>query len=256
MDILAGIGFALAVQRQVLAVLGFQDRRQQLRPGAATGDRVEWRGWLRDGLAGAADELLAHGLDDLPLPRDHLQRLGHALAQPGQRAVAAGAGGRARDHHALTRQMGGQRSTHRSGPGSGAPGTADRFRLSGLVLRAVCLQFLELQLELVEQAAAALRGRAEPVALQPGDHQLEVGDHRLGTRGPRLGLVPGRALGHQRGAQRVDVVGQRLGVGHHPRIQSRPEQLVYPRSPSASRVRSPRALQISPVDPVQHVSEL
>ena len=64
-DVLAGVGLALPVQRQVLAESGFQDHRRQFRPGAATGDRVGRRGWLDDGLAGAADERLAHGLDDL-----------------------------------------------------------------------------------------------------------------------------------------------------------------------------------------------
>ena len=102
-DALQGIALALPVQRQVLAKLRLQDHRQQLGPGPAPGDRVERCRWLGDGLAGAAAELLPHRLDDLLLPRDHLQRLGDRLTELDQPAVAAGTGGRTRDHHALAR---------------------------------------------------------------------------------------------------------------------------------------------------------
>ena len=60
----------------MLAELGVQDHRQQARPGAAAGDDVERRRRLGDRLARPAGELLPHRLDHLPLPRDHLQRLG------------------------------------------------------------------------------------------------------------------------------------------------------------------------------------
>src|ERR1700722_6891676 len=61
---------------------------------------------LRDRLAGAAGELLAHVLDHLPARRHMLQRLGHVLADLAQRAAAAArARGRCRMDDALTRQM-------------------------------------------------------------------------------------------------------------------------------------------------------
>src|SRR5215204_3952293 len=47
---------------------------------------------LRDRLAIATAEALAHGLDDLPAARNHLQRLGDVLAQlrqPGRSAARA-----------------------------------------------------------------------------------------------------------------------------------------------------------------------
>ena len=74
----------------------------------------------------------------------------------------------------------------------------------GLRLRGVLAggghQFAELELQLIEQPAAALGGGAVLVALEPGDQQLEVRHHRLGAGGARLGLAPGQLLGHERGA--------------------------------------------------------
>jgi hypothetical protein len=80
---LACIDLALPIERLVIAELGVQDHRQQVRPCATPGDRVE-RGWrLRDRLAGTARKLLAHRLDHLPLARHALQSLGDGLAQFG-----------------------------------------------------------------------------------------------------------------------------------------------------------------------------
>lgn len=80
-DALAGIGLALPVQWLMLAVLGIKDHRQQARPDAAARDGMERRRRLADLLADAAGELLTDGLDHLPLPRHHFQRLGDALAE-------------------------------------------------------------------------------------------------------------------------------------------------------------------------------
>src|SRR4029077_19635506 len=61
---------------------------------------------LADLLTIAARELLADMLDHLPLPRDHLQRLGDVLAQFTQpRAAAAKAGDRSWLDHPRARQM-------------------------------------------------------------------------------------------------------------------------------------------------------
>jgi hypothetical protein len=83
-DALAGIAFALPVQRLVLGELLEQDHRQQVRSGKAARRHMEGRRRLCDLLAFAAGEFLAHGLDHLPLARNHLQRLGDILAKLGQ----------------------------------------------------------------------------------------------------------------------------------------------------------------------------
>ena len=129
-DPLAGVGLALPVQRQVLAKLRLEDHRQQLGAGAAARDRVKRRWWLADRLASTAGEPLAHRLDHLPLPRDHLQRLGDVLAQLGQLAVAARAGGRPGDHHPLARQMRRQWPPHRLATDAGASGLLLCIRLT------------------------------------------------------------------------------------------------------------------------------
>ena len=81
---------------------------------------MERRRRLADLLAVAAGELLADVLDHLPLPRDHLQRLGDVLAQLAQpRAAAAQAGGRAGLDHPLARQMLGEGLARRALAGEG-----------------------------------------------------------------------------------------------------------------------------------------
>ena len=93
-DALAGIGFALPVERLMLAELGVKDHRQQARPDMAARNDVERRRRLGDLLAGPAAELLAHGLDHLPLARHHLQGFRDRLAELGELATADGVFGR------------------------------------------------------------------------------------------------------------------------------------------------------------------
>ncbi len=117
----AGIALGLPVQRLVLAELLEHDHGEQAGAGPAARDRVE-RGWrLADLLAVAAGELLADGLDHLPLPRDHLQRLGDVLAHLHDPVrPAACTGGWRLDHHPLARQMLGERLLHGFAPVEGA----------------------------------------------------------------------------------------------------------------------------------------
>jgi hypothetical protein len=186
---------------------------------------MERRGRLGDGLAGAAGELLPHGLDDFPLPRHDLDRIRDILAELDQLSAAARAGGGRGKHYALTRQMVGQ----------GRPGrlTARRRALGRLVLARGVLrlggvlagggdEFAEFQLELVDQLAAALRRGAETVMLELGDEQLEMRHHRLGADGTRLGLLPRQLRGRERGAQGGDVGGSGVRRGRHGVIESRP----------------------------------
>lgn len=80
-DPLAGKGLALAAQRQVIGKFAGQDHRQQPWPGATPSDRMERCRRLGDAFAVPAGEFLPHRLDHLEPARDHLQGLGHALAQ-------------------------------------------------------------------------------------------------------------------------------------------------------------------------------
>jgi hypothetical protein len=103
---LAGIALDLTVQRLMLAELLEEQHRQQVRPDPAARRGVERRRRLADLLAVPARHLLANVLDDLPLARDHLQRLGHGLTELAQaRAAAAVAGGRRRNDDALAGQV-------------------------------------------------------------------------------------------------------------------------------------------------------
>jgi hypothetical protein len=210
----AGIGFALPVQRLVLAVLGVKDHRQQTRPDMAARNDVERRRRLGDLLAGAAGELLTDGLDHLPLPRHDLQGLRDGLAELGELAATTRARLRCRNHYPLARQMRWKGCPHRLSTGERVHRRASRCRGDFVLCRA-CRCFLELQFQLVEQLAAALGGLPVLLAPQLGDQQLQVCHHRLGTGGARLGLLPRAALGSQRCRQRGDFCGEDLGRGRH-----------------------------------------
>jgi hypothetical protein len=83
-------------------------------------------------------------------------------------------------------------------------------------------RFLKLQLQLVEQLAAALGGLPVLLAPQLGDQQFQVRHHRLGAAGARLRFLARRALGGQRRLQRGDLLGQVLGrAGHGPIVAQR-----------------------------------
>ena len=195
LDALAGIDLALPVQRLMLAELGIEDHRQQVRAGPAAGDRVEGRRRLGDRLAGAAGKLLPHGLDHLPLPRHHFQRLGDVLAQLGQLPAAGGARARRRDHDPLARQMRRQGSTHRTATHEArAPPCRSAAALGGdRALGRVGFEFLELQLQLVEHLAAALGGLAILLAPELGDQEPQMRDQGLRRRSlaPPLPGAPG-----------------------------------------------------------------
>ena len=181
---------------------------------------------MGDLLARPASELLAHGLDHLPLPRHYFEGLGDVLAEFDQLAAAAGAGTRRRHDHALTRQVSRQGAPHRllagkavycGGVRLGRPG-------SDLIFRRARFQFLELEFQLVEQLAAALSRLPEPLALHLGDQQLQIDHHRLGAGGTGLRLLTRRPFGSQCRLQRSNIVGQRFG---------RPHKLDYPILPGS-----------------------
>jgi len=161
------------------------------------------RGWrLADLLAVAAGELLADGLDHLPLPGNNLQRLArHCSRTNGAQWLAVlahlhdaprsatGAGGRGFDHHALARQMVRERLAGRTATFESRNRGLSRggIRLCP-ILPQVRLHILELHLELFNQPGVAFGAVAELLTAEFGDLELQVPDHRIGGRndGARL----------------------------------------------------------------------
>ena len=80
LDTFLCITLRLPVEWLMLAELLKQHHRQEVRACPTARRGMEGRGRLADPLAIAAGELLAHRLDDLPLPRDDFQRLGDVFA--------------------------------------------------------------------------------------------------------------------------------------------------------------------------------
>ena len=194
----------------MLSELLEQDCGEQVRSGKAARRDVEGCRGLRDRLAIAAAEALAHGLDHLPAARDHLQRLGHILAELRQPCrTAARAGLRRGDDDALSRQVIRKRATRRP------PALERSDRLRGRLLRGPFvlarrrLELLQLKLHLVEEPRLALRAGAVELAPQLLDGQLQMRDEgfaarqirlRVGRLGPCIGELglrrdAGRALG-------------------------------------------------------------
>jgi hypothetical protein len=207
-DALARKTLALPVQRLMIAELAKHHFGQQVRPGAAAGDRVEWGRRLGDRLAGTARELFTDRLDHLISARNRFQRFGDCLAELCQLAAATRAHCGTGQHDALARQMRRQRRTHRLGTRERAHVRRVRLRRRGgsLVFSGGGLEFLELHLQLVQQLSATLGGGTEAIAFHLGDQQLQVRHHRLGARRARLVFAAGRALGKQRRLQCVYVV--------------------------------------------------
>ena len=177
-DAFAGVAFALAVQRLMLAELFEQDHRQQARAGEAARRDVERRGRLRDRLAPPAREPLANRLDHLPAAGDDFERLGDVLAELRQLRRAAARTIRRRGHDdPLARQMVGEGLSRRP---LALEGPDHRRRSRSLrrqfVLARVGLGILQLHFQLVEQSLLAFRAHAIERAAQLLDLQPEVSD--------------------------------------------------------------------------------
>jgi hypothetical protein len=164
----------------MLAELLEQNHRQEARSRPSARDHVEWRRRLADLLAVPAGELLSDGLDYLPLTGDHLQGLGHVLAQLAQPSAAAAVARRRRiDHHPLARQMVWEgvaldRSpTREAGHGRGL-GHSHLSR--NLVFGNGGFRFLQLKFHLVDQPRRSFGAWAIDLPLKLGDPQFLVGD--------------------------------------------------------------------------------
>src|SRR5512144_2230965 len=137
---------------------------------------------LRYRLAAPAGELLAHRLDDFPLARNDLQRLGDVFAQLRQlRGAARRAACRRWDDNALARQMRRERFARWAlalrprriaGPGRS-------FLGQELILGGGGLQFFELKLHLLQKPRLALRADAVKRAAQLLDLEPQMSDRRL-----------------------------------------------------------------------------
>ena len=175
------VALGLTVQWLMLAELLEGDHRQQTRPRPSARNDMERRRRLADLLAVPAGELLPHGLDHLPLTRRRFQRPRHVLAELAQALAAAASAGRRRfDHHALARQMLGERVAL----GSLAREAGDRRRFGDgflrrqFVFRRAGFQFFERKRQLIDQPRRALRPLTVNLTLQLGDPQFLRGDQR------------------------------------------------------------------------------
>ena len=172
----------------------------------------------------AAGELLAHRLDHLPAARDHLQRLGHVLADLRQLLQsAARAGSRRRHHHALARQVRRERLAARKPLDLRGP----RRRLFGrqLVLGRARLKLVELRSSWSRSRCLRHRPARSP-SVPPPAHPPRQHPTAAAPQPPapsRQSRQPARetgaASGHQVG---VHVVAPRHNRHRNPRAGSSP----------------------------------
>ena len=212
-DAFAGIDLGLAVQRQMVGILGHQHMGEQSRARPPALDRQGRHRRLHDRFTQAADDLGADMPDDLELG-DALQHLGLVLAEPAQLSAASLATtaeiaiGDARwpMHDLLARQMIGQGTTNRMLPGVGSC-RHDRA-LQNRPRRRALLDILERQLQLVDGGVELLRRLPELHPAQLRQLRLQLLDHE--QMGGRLG--PCR---DQQRLKRRHVVGKVCGGARH-----------------------------------------
>ena len=190
----AGQDFALAVQGQVIVVLGDEDVGKQARAGQAARDRSRWCRRLHDPLALPTGLLEPRGLDHLQLRGDEFKDLRHVLVHQAQRAAAVRAAFAWVEHDALARRRCGDprlATPARRGAFGGRRG----LRWCGLGLRRGHrhLEIFERELQLVDLPLDLFGTRPELLPLELGDADLERLDQRLvgpHRRRHPLGLRP------------------------------------------------------------------
>ena len=169
-DALAGEDLGLAVERQMVVVLRYDEVREQPSAGTATRDRVIGRRRRDHRVAGPAGQFLANVPDDLEAARHVIEGLGHVLADPAQSAAATGAGAGGRMQHLFARQMLGQRPARRLLRFDRGLDDRRHLRRGGRQpLGLVGLQALDRQLELLDLAAPAspTSARTRPAGSAP-----------------------------------------------------------------------------------------
>ena len=271
-DAFAPVALALAVQWLMLAEFLEQDHGQQVRPGKSPRRDMERRRRLRDRLAFPARELLAHRLDDLPLARDHLQRLGDILPELRQlrRPAARTTLWRGNDY-TLARQMIGEwlarrplalERLYRLRPGY-------RFLGRQLVLGRRRFQIFQLKFHLLQQPRFALRVTAVKstpklldLELEMGDQRFRAGVHRQRAGRNRLRCHARGVLGQAGGSLREDhrMSGGKIGWQRFRRrchtLRESYSSATAKKKPSAHRRWAPCLLRIAPIDSGQQIAKL
>ena len=210
---LAGIDLGLAVERRVVAELGYKHMRQQPRPGSAAPNGQAGCGCLGNGLPEPAGELRPHVAGHAQRGRHIVQDFGGVLAERPQCAAAgwAEAGDLMQDH--VARQMRRERPPCCLSVAKLAVGGC--WRLCRRRGAALLLQVLKSELQLCDRRVELLRRAAE----------LQLGQLRAQPRDPgllpiKLGLLAHDGRGLRRD-QRAHLVGQREEVHRHLRIMAR-----------------------------------
>jgi len=202
-----------------------------------------WR--LADRLAGPAGELLTDMLDDFPLSRDHLQHLGHVLADFAQGfAAAAGTHRWAGIDDAFARQV------FRQGPARRfAPLERNHRNLfprrrrccdlgRRLALRCGLFQIGEVQFKLIQQRAA-FGGLSVSLVTQPCDLELHLLDMERQRMGLCFGIRRPDPFGNDQRLQRLDIIGKRIDDLRHDAMESQNADVLEPQP--ATRVTMPHS---------------
>ena len=228
---MAGEDLALAVQGQVIVILGDQDVREQAGAGHAARDRARWCRRLHDPLALPAGLLEPRGLDHLQLRGDEFKDLRHVLVHQAQRAAAVRAAFARVEHDALARRRCGDprlATPARRGAFGWRLGGCRSLRWFGLGLRRGHrhLEVFERELQLVDLPLDLFGARPELLPLELGDADLERLDQRLvgpHRRRHPLGLVrcPARSRSRAPGLHRRNRDVDQDGPHVWPRAQGR-----------------------------------
>src|SRR5438876_535333 len=209
LDAVSGIDLALAIKRQMIAILGHQHVCQESGTchTARDGARGCWR--LDDLLTAGAAVLGPHMPDHLPVLRHVLEHLGDILTERAQHpaALRTATRGRRLMHHALARQA------LRQWPAYALAALSGRRRWHGQT-GLLTLELFELELQLPDLLVKLFRGAAKMHPPQPCDLQLQLLDLVLTRQQESLGYFEGRgALKHQ-SLKCLDVVRQLTCARH------------------------------------------
>lgn len=227
---LARQDLALAVQREMIVVLGDEDAGEQAGAGHAARDRAHRRCRLHHPLALPAGLLQPRRLEHLQLRGDELEHLRHVLADQAQGTAAVRAALAGVENDALA---------HR---GRGDPRLAAPARQDALAARLWAwfscgrrnrclrgghrhLEILERQLQLLDLAADLLRARPELLPLELGDADPQRLDQRLVGAHRRRHPLRLRPLCEDDRLQRRGVIRQGMERrNHHPMVAEKDRQ--------------------------------
>ena len=197
-DALPGIDARLAIEREVVGVLGHQHMREQPGTGTAALDRHGGHRHLDDALTRAAAETWSDVAHDAERGRDVVELLGYVLAHAPHGTAAIGTHARRLVQNLLARQMLRKRLAMWLG---GVASTRNRGRDLG---RRFGFGLFQSEFQLVGFAGKALGRAAKRHAPEPGDLHAKL--FQLCVRDDEHGL------------EQLHVVGQRGGIEQHDRL--------------------------------------